>query len=778
MKPDPAATGIGASPPRAEDERLITGRGRFSDDRTGDGALSMIVLRSPHAHADIVSIDTSEAGKTDGVKLVLCGKDWIADGLNPMPAWGNPKDVELKNRDGSAIFYTPLYPLAVDRVRRTGEPVAIVIAGSEAAALQAAEAIKVEYNPLPAVVGMTGKLPAHAKPIWEQVPGNVSVDDVKGDKAATDAIFAKAEHVVRLDTWNNRVTGVPMEPRAAFADIKADAERITLYTGGQGVNRFHNELVATFGFDKSDLRVVSEDVGGGYGTRNHTYVEFALVIWAARRLGQSVKWRATRSECFLSDYAGRDLFTQAELALDKRGKILAMRSFNTGNLGTHTISFVPFARGPSVFNGVYHIPSADVTTRLVLTNQSPTASYRGAGRPESMFVIERLMDMAAQQTGIDRVKIRRLNMIAAKAMPYTNPLGVTYDSGQFEKSMDMALDLIDWKGFEKRRRAAKRTGRTIGIGLANYIETATGYPQERAQMSIQPEGTVDLIIGTQSSGQGHETSYAQVVSQWLGVPFEAIRLRTGDTDFVQMGSGSHSSRSMRLAGHLYRQTSDEIISRGKDLAAIYLEAAVADIVFDEGNFTIAGTNSSVSLFDIAGFAQSERVPVDLRGPLSASADITTHLPAYPNGCHACEVEVDVETGVISILRYIAVDDVGRVINPMIVDGQTHGGIGQGFGQAIMEDCTYDPQSGQLLAGSFMDYAMPRAQHLPQFQTAFNEVIADSTVLGVKGGGEGGATAAPPALINAIVDALQEFGVQHIEMPATPEKIWRIIADAS
>ena len=765
---------IGAAIPRLEDSRLIVGQGRFSDDRHVKNALHMVVLRSPHAHAKIVSIDTSRAAAATDIKLVLTGKNWIEDGLDPMPAWGNPKDVELKNRDGKEIFYTPLYPLAIEKVRRVGEPVALVAADSELAALHALDLIEVTYDVLPAIVDLRSAADPGAPRVWDEVDANISVDDEKGDRLATNEIFARAPNIVSLETWNNRVTGVPMEPRAALVEIEPSTGHLTLYTGGQGVNRFQNELTKTFGLEKSQLRVVSDDVGGGYGTRNHTYVEFALVIWVAKRLDKPVRWRATRTECFLSDYAGRDLLTHAELAMDEKGRILAMRSYNIGNLGTHTISFVPFARGPSVFNGVYDIPIAHVTTKLVFTNQTPTASYRGAGRPESMFVIERLMDLAAIKTGLDRAEVRRRNLIPPSAMPYSNPLAVTYDSGLFEKSMDMALELVSWNTFQQRRRAARKKGRYIGIGIANYIETATGYPQERCEMSVHADGHVELIIGTQSSGQSHETTYAQIVSDWLGVPIECIRLRTGDTDFVLMGSGSHSSRSLRLAGHLYKQTSDTIIARGKSIAAHKLEAAEADIEFSDGQFTIVGTNRSLSLFDIASIAENSTTPETLRGRLHAIAEVIEQVPAYPNGCHACEVEVDVDTGLVSILRYVGVDDVGRVINPMIVDGQTHGGAAQGIGQALMEECIYDPENGQLLNASFMDYAMPRATDIPEFVLEFNEVIAETTYLGVKGGGEGGATAAPPALINAIVDALSDFGIDHLEMPATSERIWRTV----
>ena len=763
---------IGKPVPRFEDARLLTGNGEFSDDFNLPGQAYAFVARSPHAHAIIDRIDTSAAKDAPGVIAVLTCEDYISDGLAPMPAWGNPKDVELKNRNGADVFYTPLYPLARNRVRRTGEPVALVLAGTASQAEDAAQLLDVQYRPLAAVTDARDALAGGAPQIWDQVAGNISVDDEKGDKVATDAAFTEAAHVVAMDIFNNRVTGVPMEPRAALAIHDSAHDQLTLYTGGQGVVRFQAELAHVFDMPKEMLRVVSRDVGGGYGTRNHTYSEFALVLWAAKHTGGAVKWTCGRGDAFLSDYAGRDLFTRAELALAADGRFLAMRTENISNIGTHTVSFVPLARGPTVTNGVYELPTAHVISKAVFTNTSPTASYRGAGRPESMFVLERLIDHAAAVCGFDRIELRRRNMIRPTLIPYANPLGVSYDSGDFGTGMEMALELSDWAGFPARRAEARARGRFSGIGLANYIETATGYPVERAEMLVRPEGGIDLVIGTQSSGQGHETSYAQVVAEYLGVPMDCITLLTGDTDLVRAGSGSHSSRSMRLAGLLFRRASDEIIAQGNRIAGHLLEAAPEDIAFHDGRFTIVGTDRGMNIFAIAAAAAAGDLPEGLSGPLGAAAEIDTPLPSYPNGCHVAEVEVDPDTGTVEIVRYTGIDDVGRVINPLIVDGQTHGGIAQGAGQALMEDCTFDSRTGQVLAGTFMDYAMPRADIFPTFDLEFNEVPAPSTPLGVKGGGEGGATGAPPAIVNAICDALLEFGVTHIEMPATPERVWR------
>jgi len=764
---------IGEHRPRVEDFRLLTGAGEFSDDLNRPGQAYMHVLRAEHAHARIQSIDTESARRAPGVLAVLTGKDYIADGVEPLRHRGNPPDVELKNRSGAPIFQTPVYPVVTDKVRRVGEAVAVVVADSLVQAKDAAELIVVDYEVLDAVASIGDALAVGAPVLWGEVPGNVIVDALKGNVAAVDSAFAVATHTVRLETFNNRVTGVPMEPRAAVGEYDSATDRFTLNAGGQGVNRFQNELSAAFGVDLEQVRVISRDVGGGYGTRNSTYAEFVLVLWAAKRVGRPVKWNSDRSESFLTDYSGRNLLTRAELALDVEGTFLAMRTENLADLGSHAVTYVPLARGPSVANGVYDIPLVHLESKGVLTNTSPTTAYRGAGRPESMFVIERLIDMAAENMGVNRVELRRRNLIPPEALPYVNQTGMTYDSGEFERGMDMALARSDWDGFETRRTEARSRGKYRGFGLANYIETATGWPVERGEMKILPEGRIELVIGTQASGQGHETAYAQVVADMMEVPFESIVLKTGDTDFVKMGAGSHSSRSMRLAGHLFGLSGDQIVEKGKQIAGHVLEASPADIEYSGGRFRIAGTDRSLGLFEAA---DQKGLPEDLAGDLEGSAQVTELIPAFPNGTHVVEVEVDPDSGVVVIVRYTAIDDVGRVINPLLVDGQTHGGIAQGIGQSLMENGIYD-RDGQLLAGSFMDYAMPRADELPFYDLDFNEVPAPSTKLGVKGGGEGGTTGAPAAVVSAIVDALSELGIRHMEMPATPERVWRAIRDA-
>ncbi len=762
---------IGEHRPRVEDYRLLTGAGEFSDDLNLREQAYMYVLRAEHAHARIRSIGTVAALEAPGVLAVLTGADYLADGIEPLRHRGNPPDVELKNRSGVPIFQTPVYPLVTDKVRRVGEAVAVVVAKTLDQAKDAAELVAVDYDVLSAVTTIGEALAEGAPEIWDEVLGNLIVDALKGDVASVDRAFAGAAHTVRLETFNNRVTGVPMEPRAAIGEYDPVTNRYTLNAGGQGVNRFQNELSAAFGVELGGVRVISRDVGGGYGTRNSTYAEFVLVLWAARRVGRPVKWTADRIESFLSDYSGRNLLTRAELALDADGRFLAMRTENLADLGSHAVTYVPLARGPSVASGVYDIPLAHLESKGVLTNTSPTTAYRGAGRPESMFVIERLIDMAAEEMDIDRVQLRRRNLIPPEAMPYANQTGMTYDSGEFERGMDMALKSSDWDGFAGRRAEARARRKYRGIGLANYIETATGWPVERGEMKILSEGRIELVIGTQASGQGHETAYAQAVADMMEVPFETIVLKTGDTDFVKMGAGSHSSRSMRLAGHLFGLSGDQIIDKGKRIAGHVLEANPADIEYGGGRFRIAGTDRSLGLFEAAG---QTGLPEDLAGDLEGSAQVTELIPAFPNGTHVVEVEVDPQTGVVSIVRYTAIDDVGRVINPLLVDGQTHGGIAQGVGQALMENGVYDRDTGQLISGSFMDYVMPRADQLLFYDLEFNEVPAPSTKLGVKGGGEGGTTGAPAAVVSAIVDALSEFGVRHIEMPATPERVWRAI----
>jgi carbon-monoxide dehydrogenase large subunit len=555
-----------------------------------------------------------------------------------------------------------------------------------------------------------------------------------------------------------------MEPRAVVA-VYEDG-RYTIHAGGGGVGRPKRDVAAMLGVDPATVRVVAGDVGGNFGTRNGTYPELALAAWAARRLGRPVKYLCERSEAFLTDHQGRDLTVEAELALDADGNFLALRASNLGNLGAYAASFVPLTKGTELMSSLYRIPVAAARARGVLSNTVSTAPLRSAGRPEVMYVMERLIDLAARECGFDRVDLRRRNLVPETAMPYANPLGMTYDSGAYAAVLDRALALADWAGFPARREEARRRGRHRGIGLGCYVESQSGAPQERATVTVRPAGEVEIVIGTLSSGQGHETSYAQLLAEWLGVDPDCVRLATGDSDRHPFAAGSHSGRSLRLAATTMHIATREIIAGGTAVAAHLLEAAEADIGFADGRFTVLGTDRSVGLFEVAAAADG--------GALAGSGDVESRVSSFPHGFHVAEVEVDPETGTVELVRYSAVDDVGRAVNPMIIHGQTHGGIAQGAGQALWEECRYAPESGQLLSGSFMDYALPRADELPFFATALSEVPSTTHPLGLRGGGEGGITPALGTIVNAVVDALAGFGVRHIEMPLTPERVWRAI----
>ena len=769
-----APQGIGKPVRRREDLRLVTGRGCYTDDVTLPGQVHAAMVRSPHAHAAIVRIDGVDALKLPGVLAVLTGADAAEDGVGliPHPAVPtNPYEVPLRSSDGSPFFVAPHAPLPTERARFVGEPVAMVVAETAAAARDGAERVRVDWRPLPGVV--TAAEAAGGPAVWDECASNVCVDSEAGDVAATEAAFARAAHVVRLESRVNRVTGVPMEPRAVVGDWDAASGRYTVYTGSGGSGRIQNDVARTLGVPKSAVRVVARDIGGNYGTRNSCYPEQALVAWAARRLGRPVKWTGDRRESMLTDYQARDLVCHAELALDAEGRFLALRAVNTSNVGAHAVSFIPLAKGVAVLPSVYDIPAAFIRGRAVLTNTPPTAPYRAAGRPEVMFVIERLIDLAARRHGFDRVALRRRNLVPAGAMPYRNPVGLVYDSGDYAAAQDRVVALADWAGFEARRVEARRRGRHRGIGIANYIELNTGMPRERTEITVRPEGGIDVVLGTLSSGQGHETSFPQLVAEWFGVELDQVRLITGDTDLMPFGGGSHSGRSMRLGAVVMARASDQIVDRGTQIAAWLLEAAAADIEFADRTFTVRGTDRSVDLFEVAAAAAREDAPDTVRGPLAGVGDETMAVPSYPYGCAVCEVEVDPETGMVELVRHTTVDDVGRAVNPLILHGQTHGGIAAGVGQALWELCDYDAD-GQLTSATFMDYALPRADALPSFTTEISEVPSTSNPLGLRGGGEGGTTPALGAVVNAIVDALAELGVEHIEMPATPERVWRAI----
>jgi carbon-monoxide dehydrogenase large subunit len=769
-------TGIGQPVKRREDQRLLTGNGRYSDDVSLPGQAYAALARSPHAHALIRGIDTAVAAAVPGVLAVLTGADVLADGLLPLPNVANthPADIRIKNKDGSATIRPAQLAIPISEVCHVGEIVAMVVATSLAAAKDAAEAVVVDYAPLPAVSHALAAAEADA-PVARQDAPNIILDGEVGDTAATAAAFAVAAHVVRLDTWVQRVAGVPMEPRAATGAFDPATGRYTLYAGAGGAVSPKRDLALVLGVAPEAVHVVMHDVGGNFGTRGGFNPEFALVAWAARRIGRPVKWTSERSEYFLADHQARDLAVSAELALDAAGNFLAMRGSNLVNQGAYALAFGSLNKGVEIMSSIYHMPAVHFRARAALTNTLPTRPYRSSGRPEVMFVMERLIDLAARQTGIDRIELRRRNLVPEAAMPYTNPFGMVYDSGHYHAVMERVLTLGDWQGFPARRAEARARGRHRGIGVANYVDTATGAPREKAEVTVAPEGTIELVIGTVSQGQGHETTFAQLLYEWLGVPLDSVRLVTGDTDRVSVGGGAHSGRALRLGSIVMLNASNAIIEKGLRIAGHLLEAATADLEFSDGRFRVKGTDRSLGLFEVARAAAVRAdLPEDLRGPLRAESDETVNLAAFPYGCHVCEVEVDAETGAAAIVRYTAVDDCGRAVNPMIVHGQVHGGIVQGVGQALWEQVVYDRDSGQILSGSFMDYAMPRADALPFFATELSEVPSPTHPLGIRPAGEGGTTPALAVVINAIVDALGEFGVSHIEMPATPERVWRAI----
>jgi aerobic carbon-monoxide dehydrogenase large subunit len=777
--PPPHFHFIGTPLARKEDARLVTGAGRFSDDLCAPGQCWLAVVRSPHPHARIRGVDFSKARAMPGVLATYGGADCLADKLKPIPHDPLPKtkyDMKLHGPGGGAVFIGPHMLLPTDRTRHVGEAVAAVVAETQTQALDAAEAVVVDYEELPFVLHSEDAMKPGAPLVWDEAPQNVLVDTSFGDKAATDAAFAAADHVVAMDFHIDRVTGVPLEPRAALAQYDDATGRYTLYAGSGGAVRQKNELAGVLGIAAERLRVLSYDVGGNFGTRNRVFVEFGLVLWAAGKLGRPVKYTATRSECFLSDYQGRDLVTKVELALRRDGKFLSLRATNISNVGGRCVSLSPLSKGAGLITGSYDIAAATLRAMAVFTNTTPTQAYRSSGRPEVTFAIERLIDTAAAQLGFDRVALRRKNLVRPGRMPYRNAVGMLYDSGRYEENMNTAMEIADWKGFPARRRDAKRRGKLAGLGLANYVESSIGAPKEQARIKVRPEGRVDVVIGTQPSGQGHETSFAQVVSDLLGIPVDTVDIILGDTDVVRVGGGSHSGRSMRHAATVFSKAAAELIDKGRRIGAAVLGTPANHIVFTEGRFVSRDTNRNFDLFELAAEAARMNLAGDLADGLAVVTDNEMHDPVFPNGCAICEVEVDPDTGEVAITRYACVDDVGRCINPLIVDGQTHGAIVQGVGQAMWEHVHFDPASGQLLSGSLMDYGMPRADLLPSFTTRIAEVLSPTNPLGIKAGGEGGTTAAPAVIVSAIVDALRDFGVRDVKMPATPYRIWKLIRD--
>ena len=771
---------IGQSVRRVEDPRLLRGFGRYSDDVSLPHQAYAVVVRSPHAHAVIRSIDTSAARQASGVLAVLTGADLAADGLGDLPT-----DKTRKRRDGSTAFATPRPALVRDRARHVGDPVALVVAATTEQAVDAAELVAVDYEPLPAVAATADAARPGAPTVWAEAPDNVAFVWEAGNKDAVARAFASAAHVTRLDFVVSRVAAAPLEPRGAVGEWDRRTGRYTLHTGIQAPHGLRTLLAdQVFRVPQSHLRVVTGEVGGSFGMKSGVYPEPVLVLWAAKRLGRPVKWTSDRREGFVTDEHGRDNVSTAELALDANGKFLALRVAITLNVGAY---LTPRSAGPGTNNvggvaGVYTTPAIHLQTTGVFSNTTPTGPYRGAGRPEATYAIERVIDVAALELKIDPVELRRRNLIPATAMPFKTGLVFTYDCGDFGRGMDMALDLADRAGFEKRRAEARQRGQLRGLGIANPVEVAggpyTAMNPDTAELRINPDGSVSLFAGSTSMGQGNETAFTQIVSDRLGVPPERIQVFWGDSDALGAGRGNGGSGALTVGGSAVTRATEKVIERGRRIAARLLEAAPEDIVHRDGKFTVTGTDRGVTFANVARAAYVPRqLPQGMEPGFSEQAAFTPPAVTFPNGSQICEVEIDEETGIVRIVRHSVVDDVGRMVNPMLVKGQIHGGVVQGLGQGLFEELAYDPTTAQLLAGSFMDYVMPRADDMPLFDVDSHEVPTQVNPLGAKGVGEAGTVGALPALLNAVNDALAPLGVRHLDMPVTSERVWRAIRDA-
>jgi len=770
--------GIGQPVLRFEDPHLLRGQGRYIDDRNLPGQAYAVFLRSPHAHAKIRSIDVAAARQAPGVVAVYTGADYTADGLG-MPKATMPR----KRPDGSPMFAPQRPALVVDRVRYVGDPVAMVIADSLAQAKDAADLVVVDYEPLPSVTDTAHAVEPGAPAVWDECPDNVSNVVERGNKAATEAAFQKAARIVRRRYVVTRVHAQYMEPRGTLGVYDPGEDRLTLYADVQYPHRVRNMLAQhVFRIPESKLRVIAGDVGGAFGTKGWQYVEHRLTLWAARKLRRPVKWTCERSEAVMADEHGRDNIGDIELALDADNKFIGLRLHMLANIGAYIGSdrnlLSPFGMIGTV-NGVYAIPAAYVHIIGLLSNTNPTAPYRGAGRPEAIYLIERLIDDAARELGVDRVALRRQNMLPPSALPYQSPLGPYYDCGEFEKNLDMALTLADVAGFADRRAQSRQRGRLRGLGIVNAIEQAAGSGQpEYAEIRFNPSGSAMMLMGTKAQGQGHETMYKQILHERLGIDPGEVQFIDGDTDRVAFGMGTMGSRSTVLGGSALYLAADKVIDKGRKIAAHLLEAAAQDIEFKDGSFRVAGTDRAVSLKQaaIAAF-QPARLPPGLEGGLYENATYVASKETFPNGCHVCEVEVDPDTGVVSLQRYAVVDDVGTVINPIGLKGQIHGGVAQGVGQILMEQVVWDRESGQLLTASFLDYAMPRADSMSDVVIKSNPVPTQFNPLGAKGAGEAGTVGALPVVMNAIMDALADVGVTQLDMPATPDRVWRAMQQA-
>ncbi len=776
-------TGIGASVKRKEDFRFLTGQGRYTDDINRPGQVYAYFVRSPHAHAKIKGINKAEAEASPGVLGVFTGADMAADNVGSLPCgW------VVTDRNGDPHKAPPHFPLARDKVRYVGDHVAVVIARTYAQAKEAGEKVQVDYEELPAAVGLSAALASGAPQVHDEAPGNLCYDWVLGDEGEVDAAIAKAAHVTRLDLVNNRLIPNAMEPRAAIGEYDGGTDSYTLYSTSQNPHLLKLILCAfVLGLSENKLRVIAPDVGGGFGSKIFCYAEETVCTWAAKKVKAPVKWTAERSESFTSDAHGRDHVTHAQLAMDENGKFLALKVETTANMGAYLSSFatsVPTYLYATLLAGQYTTPVIYANVKSAFTNTAPVDAYRGAGRPEATYVVERLVEVAAREMKLDPAEIRRRNFIQPDQFPYQTPVALQYDIGNYGASLDKALEMIDYKGYPARKAASQAQGKLRGIGFSAYIEACGIAPSavvgslgagvglwESAQVRFNATGTVSIFTGSHSHGQGHETTFSQLVAETLGVPIENVEIVHGDTGSIPMGMGTYGSRSLAVGGSAIAKACDKIIEKSRKIAAHLMEASVDDVEFDKGAFRVKGTDKEKSIAEIAFTAYvPHNYPEGLEPGLDETAFYDPLNFTYPAGVHICEVEIDPSTGVTDIVDWVAVDDFGKVINPMVVEGQVHGGIAQGVGQALLEGCVYDKDSGQLLTGSYMDYCMPRADDLPSFRVGMTQTACTHNPLGVKGCGEAGAIAAPAATINAITDAL---GILAMDMPATPEKVWRL-----
>jgi aerobic carbon-monoxide dehydrogenase large subunit len=770
--------GIGQAVRRKEDVRFLTGHGRYIDDIKLENMTHAVVVRSPHAHARIKRIDIGAAAAMPGVLAVYTGADWQASGLG-----GLPTRTRAQNRDGSPLTAPPRPSLVADRARFVGDAVAFIVAESAEIAKDAAELVEIDYEPLPAVIDAQAALAPGAPLVWEDLKSNLCVDFEAGDKAAVDAAFARAAHVVTLAPLNNRVIAAPLEPRGAIGQYDPQQQKFTLTSNAQNIHSNRNQLAdKVFHVPPAQMRHVAYDVGGGFGGRNGLYPEYALVMFAAKELGRPVKWVSERSEGFAADNHGRAQSSHVELALDDDGRFLALRVSTVGNIGAYMASvgpFTPTAGTVRTQGGLYRIPAIHFQAKAVYTHTSAVDPYRGAGRPEATYQIERAIDLAAMELGIDAAELRRRNVIRRSELPYKTGVGLEIDSGDFEYLLERALELARWRSFPERAAAARAAGRRRGIGVATYLGLTGGMRQEYAALKFERDGSVTVAVGGESVGTGHETTMPQIVAERLGLPLERIRHRQADTDVTPLGSGHGGSHGLEIIGSAVSAAAYKVIEKGKQIASHLLEAAVADIGFANGVFSIAGTDRRLSIDEVitASFDRA-KLPNDMEAGLDADVTYENQPLSCPTGCHVAEVEVDPDTGAVAVVDYTVVNDFGTIINPMITDGQVMGATTQGIGQALLEDIVYEQESGQLLTGSFMDYCLPRADDLPDYRTDYYEgAVTQRNPLGVKGAGEAGCGGAPPAIVSAVVDALKEYGVRHIDMPLTPLRVWQAIAAA-